>query len=126
MVVFLDQKRVLEIVKKEIRLEKLIRYGLSGTVQKLMKNYLLQRKQRVKNATNVRTNLSFSPCPNTKQGINFLALLSSFNSELQFTLEFGNNNLKFLDINMKITINKLEFDIFRNSTYTDTVPPRCC
>lgn len=52
----------------------------------------------------------------------FLKFLNSLHSQIQFTIEIGNNaTLNFLDLTLSITNNKIEFNIYRKPTYTDTV-----
>jgi len=49
-------------------------------------------------------------------------LLNSINKHIQFTLEVGiNSTLNFLDLTLSIVENKINFNIFRKPTFTDTV-----
>lgn len=52
----------------------------------------------------------------------FLHFINSFNNNIQFTMERGHNNeINFLDVNVKKIENHLEYNIYRKTTTTDTV-----
>lgn len=52
----------------------------------------------------------------------FFTFLNSLNEKIQFTMELENNNeINFLDINIKKINNELKFNIYRKPTTTDTV-----
>lgn len=52
----------------------------------------------------------------------FLNFLNKFHKNIQFTLEIGKEkSLNFLDLNLTLIGNKIDFNIFRKDTYTDTV-----
>ena len=52
----------------------------------------------------------------------FLDFINSINKKIQFTMEKSlNNEINFLDINIKKINNHLEFDIYRKPTTTDTI-----
>lgn len=54
----------------------------------------------------------------------FLELTNSWNPKIQFTLETEtNNNINFLDLSIKRTPTKLEFNIYRKPTYSDITIP---
>lgn len=53
----------------------------------------------------------------------FLMYLNSFNQKIQFTMEAGKDQLNYLDLSIKKHRNKLEFEIYRKPTQTDTIIP---
>ena len=53
-----------------------------------------------------------------KESLVNIKLLSN---EIHFTSEIGNGTLGFLDLQITLTNNKLEYKIFRKPTFTDTV-----
>jgi len=50
--------------------------------------------------------------------LEMLNIFNSFHSRLQFTIEFGNDKLDFLDVTI-IKNNKFEFDWFHKSTFSN-------
>jgi hypothetical protein len=51
----------------------------------------------------------------------FLTEINNINKSIKFTMEFGDKTINFLDININILNNKLDFDIYRKETYTDNL-----
>lgn len=61
---------------------------------------------------------------NLDQLSQFLLLLNSFHDRIQFTMELEDNNkLNFLDIQISKLPEKLDYNIFRKPTCTDTIIP---
>ena len=55
---------------------------------------------------------------------NFVVEVNSIEPTIQFKEEIGGKEICFLDLNLRITENnKIEFDIFRKSSYTDVIIP---
>ena len=53
----------------------------------------------------------------------FINYLNNLHKNIHFTSEIGNGTLAFLDFQITLTGNKLEYKIFRKPTFTDTVIP---
>ena len=53
----------------------------------------------------------------------FINYLNKLHKNIHFTSEIGNGTLAFLDLQITLTNNKLEYKIFRKPTFTDTVIP---
>ena len=49
--------------------------------------------------------------------------LNSIHKNIQFTTEIGNKTISFLDLIITIINQKLEYQIFRKPTFTDTIIP---